>query len=277
MENINEKEIQIPDFSSGNKPSTRSKEPYDEKSFDFLRVGDPSVSKKSERTEIEIPSFLANRSRYASDINIEKSYKKSTEERRPTSQANIKRKKYTKKQCITAIIAAAVIAATAVASSAITINVNNLIEQSEKEDTLNMACSDYLKMINHAMDEAAIKETTETGYNQVTYGKIVDYDESIIASEIKSSTNSNEERDIAIFTLYKKYGKTTGNAALNDITTKTVTHFAKDDGTNYEGLDDYINDLGYKNKDEYEEKMSNKIIVRYNYRQEYGNNEYGGK
>lgn len=228
-------------------------------------------NENNKKTEIDVPDFLfKNKNNYKT----ENSCNKSIQKRNPTSIKKTRKKRYSKKQLIAAIAAAIVISSTV--SSISTTKVSNFVEQMEIDNTLEKACNDYLKIVNSAVNDAAIYEKLELGPDHYAKGKIVNYDKSEIAEKIKEETNSKEERDYVIFTLYKKYGKDTSSAALNGITNGTVTHLEKDNNTNYEDLNDYINDLGYKTLEEYEDKMTEKIVNKYKYDLE-NNNNYGGK
>ncbi len=212
------------------------------------------------------------------DLNKRKkeiAYAKSTQKRTPINIKKQEKKRHSKKQLIAAIAVAVVLSSV---SSFATTKVSNFVEQMEIDDTVDKACSNYRALIKDAVNTSSIKEKIQVGWDQHTAdGKIVDYDRGEIASKIKDFIKTKEERDIAIYTLYDTYGKVTVEPALNNITNDTITYFSKDDNTNYEGLNDYINDLGYKTLEEYEEKMREKIVAKYNYEKLNETNTIGGK
>jgi len=170
---------------------------------------------------------------------------------------NIEKKKYTKKQLISAIIASIVIS-TSVTSIA-TISITNQIESIQNDNKLDTILKDYQEIINKSVDAAAQYENLGFGKQ----GKINGYDASIIADNINTTAQTTEDKDILIYTLYKNYGKKEGIPEYNNITNNTLKYIKDDDNINYKGLDDYITKKGFDNKEDYDKKMENMIISLY--------------
>ena len=173
---------------------------------------------------------------------------------------NTKKKKYTKKQLITAIVASVVISTTL--TSTVTNSVSNFIDQMEEDNTLDKALESYQSKIDEIMRNCEIREKLDTPNE--AYGRVVNYEAENIAALIDKEFTTQKEKDIAIYTLYNSYGKS-ADSSCNNITSKTVSNLNSELGENYENLDDYLFKKGFQTEDEYDQKMRNFIVDEYKY------------
>ena len=235
-----------------------------EKDDSTMFVDTTTSSKRIDDSFIEL--FFDKNGRSKNNI-----YEKSTTKREEVRVNSIKKKKYSKKQLITAIVASIVLSASL--TSALTTSVSNFIEQSEIDDTLDKALENYQDSIDFIVRNAAIRETLPTPNK--AYGPVVNYDGSEIADQINNKYKTEKEQDIAVFTLYNSYGKAV-DPACNGITNNTVKHLTiGDSDTCYKSFDDYLNKKGFESIDDYEERMREFITSEYKYNQTLDN--VGGK
>jgi len=181
---------------------------------------------------------------------------------------NFKKKKYTKKQLLTAIVTSVVLSASL--GSIATHSIDSFIETQEQEDTLTKALDEYQSKIDSIVDASSIRETLSTPNHAL--GPIVNYDSGAIAMLIEKDFTTEKEKDIAIYTLYNSYGKS-GDSACTGITSNTIRHLNSEE--KYIGLEDYVEKKGFKNLEDYDKKMKDYIINEYNFNK--SENLVGGK
>lgn len=163
-----------------------------------------------------------------------------------------------------AIVVCGVIAAatTSIAITA-TAEAKGVIDEYKEDKEVKKATTDVKKELDVIIKEA-------------TYLKPDDKNSFIVYEEIADYINNCADKDKAIFTLYNTYGQKEGAPIYNGITDKTIKCLKNSNGERYDGLDDYIQELGVKDLNEYEEMMTAKVLYEYKYGQDISSSR-GGK
>lgn len=170
-------------------------------------------------------------------------------------------KRHAKAMVIGGLIAGAV-AATSITIPA-TLQVKDAIEDYNDNNTVKDATKDIRMLLDATVKEATYAKPDPTK-NFILYDQIADF------------INTCSDKDVAIYTLYSTYGQMEGSPIYNKITDKTIKHLKNENGEYYEGLTDYIDQLGAKDFDEYEDMMRTKIIYQYEHGKDISSSQ-GGK
>ena len=161
------------------------------------------------------------------------------------------------------VVCGVIAAATASITIPTTLDIKNAIDDYKEDEALKKATNDIKKELDVIIKDATYLKP-DAKNNFIVYEEIADY------------INNCADKDKAIFTLYNTYGQKEGAPIYNGITDKTIKCLKNSNGERYDGLDDYIQELGVKDLNEYEEMMTAKVLYEYKYGQDISSSR-GGK